>query len=715
MTALERLTAALEGHGSHQQGRGRWQCPAHEDRNASLSVGEGDKRALVRCQAGCDTKDVVAVLGLTTADLFDEPRSNGSGLREVEAYPYVDEDGRGLYEVVRLDPKGFRQRRPDGRGGWIWKLGDTPRVLYRLPQVVEQARQGGTVYVCEGERDVHAIEKAGAVATTNPGGAGKWRDEYAAALRGADVRVVADRDEPGRAHAQNVAASLRGTAASVQIVEAAEGKDAADHLRAGRGLEEFRPVEADGAEPASPVQRALDESRVDLIELRRRGVPPRDFVPGARGWLAKGKRHHLAAVRKTGKSLGVGVVAAVDIVAAGGVVVVLDRENGADEYARRLDAVLTGRRASAACEERVRRNLRYHAWPTLKLEWGRHDSYPQAFAGTDLVIFDSSRKFLTSVQLKEDLSDDYSAFTEALIDPLSRAGTSTLILDNTGHGDQGRSRGSSAKGDLADVTFVMKELAPFSETRAGRLQLEVSESRFGDVEGRWTLDLGDGAYGTWQRPGGALPPAAREDLLALTRNVLIEADGALGVGKIKKAIRAIDGAPKFSNDKLEQALPAWAVDPASGIVHAGHNGGYQAAPGPQLRAQQSIPEGLRDGPVPRDGRDGPGWPPSGMAENPAGIGDQPIPAAAREGSGRPHPAAAPPYGGGTDGMTGGTGSANGDLPERLLAYIAGHQPATAKQIRDNVDGNPKDVLRALGKLDRNNRIRQFDGGWRVAG
>ena len=235
--AVKRITTALEARGALRQGS-NWRCPTHPDRTPSLTVRQGDEEAIVKCRATCLTETVVAELGYTMADLFDEPRTNGHR-KIVETYPYVDEHGVNLFEVVRFDPKDFRQHTPDGN----WSLKGVRRVLYRLPKVFEQARAGGTVYVVEGERDVHALERAGAVATTNPMGAGKWRPKYAEALTGAHVIVVADCDEPGRKHAEHVAGSLTGTAASVRVVEAAAGKDAADHLRAGHGLDAFRPVE----------------------------------------------------------------------------------------------------------------------------------------------------------------------------------------------------------------------------------------------------------------------------------------------------------------------------------------------------------------------------------------------------------------------------------------------------------------------------------------
>src|SRR5439155_3256248 len=81
--------------------------------------------------------------------------NGGLGTPE-EVYRYVDESGELLFEVVRFPGKQFRQRRPDGNGGWLWKLGETRRVLYQLPQVLEARSSGATIYIVEGEKDVAA-------------------------------------------------------------------------------------------------------------------------------------------------------------------------------------------------------------------------------------------------------------------------------------------------------------------------------------------------------------------------------------------------------------------------------------------------------------------------------------------------------------------------------------------------------------------------------
>ena len=46
-------------------------CPVHDDRENSLSVGEGeDDRVLLMCHAGCQTKTIVQALDLQMQDLF---------------------------------------------------------------------------------------------------------------------------------------------------------------------------------------------------------------------------------------------------------------------------------------------------------------------------------------------------------------------------------------------------------------------------------------------------------------------------------------------------------------------------------------------------------------------------------------------------------------------------------------------------------------------
>ncbi len=161
--------------------------------------------------------------------------------REVAAYDYHDEGGELLFQSVRFEPgddgarKKFRQRQPDGRGGWEWNLKGVRLVPYRLPDLYA-ASVDRPVYVVEGEKDVESLHAIGMLATTNPMGAGKWKSEYNDYFAGRHIIVFPDNDDPGRKHAQAIARSLAGVAASVKVVELpglSLKQDITDWLQAG--------------------------------------------------------------------------------------------------------------------------------------------------------------------------------------------------------------------------------------------------------------------------------------------------------------------------------------------------------------------------------------------------------------------------------------------------------------------------------------------------
>ncbi|HEX8264577.1 MAG TPA: phage/plasmid primase, P4 family [Pyrinomonadaceae bacterium] len=190
------------------------QCPAHNDKRNSLSVTERDGRILLYCHAGCDFEKIRSALQVDRNELSPEQKIK----KRIDAiYQYHDEAGEVLYEVVRFHPKSFSQRKPNGKGGYEYKLNGIRRVLFGLRELLNSDKKRA-VLIVEGEKDCYKLRSLGLIATTNAGGAGKWRPEYSESLRGRTCYIIADNDEAGRRHAIKVAHSSYGIAQEIKVV-----------------------------------------------------------------------------------------------------------------------------------------------------------------------------------------------------------------------------------------------------------------------------------------------------------------------------------------------------------------------------------------------------------------------------------------------------------------------------------------------------------------
>lgn len=299
-TPLASVVEAIERTTGLGQIRGRQhelKCPAHPDHKPSLGVTENaDGHVLMYCQAGCATVDILTAVGLGLRDLYPLKASDRRTDPVIATYRYVDETGTLLFEVLRTVNKRFLQRRPDPTqpGKWVYNLDGVRRVLYRLPAVLQAISEGQTIWLVEGEKDVHTVELDGQVATCNPGGAGKWRSEYTEALRDAHIIVVADIDPSGVGlrHARNLVHQLTPVAASITLVQPAAGKDTTDHRTAGLELDTMTIVgpeipvgpSAPGVGPTEPVDDTLEniptspaEPPVDDRRARIRLTPASAF------------------------------------------------------------------------------------------------------------------------------------------------------------------------------------------------------------------------------------------------------------------------------------------------------------------------------------------------------------------------------------------------------------------------------------------------------
>jgi len=257
------LTEIISRFDAHKNGNG-WmaKCPIHADSTASLSISEGkDGRILLNCFAKCETKKIVESIGLKMSDLM--PPKVKKTPQIVKVYDYHDGTGKMVFQVVRFDPKDFRQRQPDGNGGFRWTMDGIERVLYRLPQVIEAVKNDQVIYKVAGEKDADALVTMGLCATTNPGGEGKWQDSCNAALVGARVVVIADKDKTGRQHANLIKVALQNLAKSFCIIELPDHnghkvKDAYDWVHAGGTLEELQNIVKNSASQPPPKPEKTD-------------------------------------------------------------------------------------------------------------------------------------------------------------------------------------------------------------------------------------------------------------------------------------------------------------------------------------------------------------------------------------------------------------------------------------------------------------------------
>lgn len=458
MEALQRVTDALNLHGCRGRGSA-YQCPAHDDRHESLSVNNGDGKVKLMCHATCSTEDVLAALGLVMADLFDEPLER----QEPETrYSYTDEHGKLLFTKVRFPGKKFFVQNADGS----WGIGAARRVLYNLPVLIKGIENGERVYIAEGEKDCDRLWRAGVVATTNFDGAGKWRDEYSDYFKGASVTIVADRDEPGVAHAMTIASSLKGKANSVRIVQSkteGKGDDVSDHL-AKYELNELVPLRAE-----SEISRRYKP--VDWTEaFRCRSTEVNWLFPPI---LEAGTLNVLFGLPGVGKSLLV-LDLVLEIMREGRKVLVLDEENRVNEVVERLEKF-------GVSKPDELENLTWFSFPQLPPldtpEGGEHLVALADVYEPDLIIMDTTTRMIEG---DENSANTWLQLYRNSLAPVKQRGIAALRLDHQGKDPTKGQRGSSAKDGDVDTIWRLKF------TDDGMFALEREKSRSGHGED-WLL------------------------------------------------------------------------------------------------------------------------------------------------------------------------------------------------------------------------------------
>ena len=244
-------------------------CPAHEDKNPSLSVTFTNDKTLLFCHAGCDYLSILKALGRNGTVTKSFPYNVKSKKKQkktiVEIYDYRNSEGKNCYQNIRYDPKDFSQRESREK----WHMRDVQNyVPYRLPELNKAINAGETVLILEGEKDVNNAIKLGVTATTFIGGANKWRGDYKQYFNNCDILLIPDNDDAGRLNVERIAKELQQVAKRIRVLELPglqEKGDLSDWINQGGTKEALLLLIQEKAKPlhgTEPCQDKLPEKTV---------------------------------------------------------------------------------------------------------------------------------------------------------------------------------------------------------------------------------------------------------------------------------------------------------------------------------------------------------------------------------------------------------------------------------------------------------------------
>lgn len=485
-------------------------CPFHEDTKPSFNF--NNERGTYFCH-GCnkkgnalhfyakihsldDRREFPKILKGIAAD-FGIPWEE-TKRRLVKAYDYIDAEGNLLFQVCRFEPRGFSQRRPDGKGGWIWDLKGIETVLYNLPAL----RNAGEVLIVEGEKDVESVKALGFTATTSPMGARKWREKYNESLKGKDLILCPDNDQEGREHMTQVAQSLNGTSKSLKWLDLpglpSKG-DISDWIASfqdPQAAAERLAVMIENADPYTPPKpKSYEDCFLSLDAFISLDVPK--TTPFLIPWLKENSINLISGWRGTGKTwFALGIVDAVTRGAhfgpwesgAGGPVAIVDGEMPIGEIQERLQSlnfqsarnhpVYIFSDALANHYGLPRFHLASEAWRG-KMESILKNNHIKVWIIDNLASLASG--------LDENSKKDWDPINSWLLE-LRFAGISTIMLHHTNK--EGGQRGTSAREDNLDTSLILKTPHDYTPEEGCRFICHFSKARvatsslslIGDIE-----------------------------------------------------------------------------------------------------------------------------------------------------------------------------------------------------------------------------------------
>lgn len=562
-------------------------CPFHKDEKPSLSIspenglyfchGCGKKGDAIHFYAklnGFDTKRDFGKILRGIASDFGIPDDEVPGSKPqawgkiIATYDYVDELGKLLFQVCRMEPKDFTQRKPNGKGGWIYSIKGLRRVLYRLPEILVASK----VVLVEGEKDVDNLRNLGIKATCNPGGAGKWSDEYSKALEGKDVVLVPDNDLRGREHMVKVAAALEGVARSIRWLELPglpDKGDVSDFIHTftdpEAAAERLAVMISEAQAYTAPKVRILEDAVLDVFDFKGLAVASKKnyLAPWVKeqsiilisGWRGCGKTWFALSILDAiirGEPLG--PWATENIVPA----LYLDAEMAVSDVGERLRSLQADGKNQATLFIYSDSYANQLGLPRASLsseKWRSDMKRVLITRGVKIWVLDN----ISSMDAGDENSkQDWTPINQWLLS-LRFAGITSVLLHHTGKG--GKQRGTSSREDNVDISINLIQphdynpedgasfIVHFDKHRLSQRDLSLaSDTEFRLIEGE------DGKV-TWSW-GNVKKEKMKEILRMLDESIPYDAiAGALGCSKAyisKVKAKAIKDGYMSKTGKLTQ-------------------------------------------------------------------------------------------------------------------------------------------------------------------
>lgn len=532
--------------------------PNHEDRNASFNF--NNQTGQYYCH-GCSKKGD-SIHFYAKVNSLDTKRDFGKILKGIatdfgityeehkahieETYDYTDAEGNLLYQVVRMNPKDFRQRCPGNNGKWIWNLKGIEPVLYNLPQILK----ANEVFIVEGEKDVATLMDLGLTATTCPMGARKWKDEYNEPLKGKDIVLIPDNDLEGKEHMAQVGASLKNLVNSLKLVEMpglpshADVTDFIVKFDDKTEAAEKLTIMVEGTGPYEPPKKAtLEDVILKAKDFTALELPPKKKLLNP--WLTEQSITLISGWRGTGKTwLALSILDSVSKgepfgpweAEASVPCLFLDGEMPAQDIDERIkelgiDETFIYSDAYANSFGLPKANL-------LNETWRNTMKRILTTRGIKLWVIDNLASLAGGID--ENSKRDWDPINAWLLD-LRFTGIATIMLHHTGK--EGGQRGTSAREDNLDNSIILKRPFDYSPEEGCKFITHFAKSRvktqdlklIPDIQFQLMQDEGGKLTWTW----GNIKAEARKETLRLTDEGMPNSDIAKSIAMTKQYVSKI--------------------------------------------------------------------------------------------------------------------------------------------------------------------------------